>query len=315
MSGAFERAHPLMYDPGSLGSRRSPAKNEERRDRGRVSRPLLQSAKRFARQAVRSRGYDLVRWHPSSELSPELDRPLPDMDDATAATWAAVRPYTLTSAERVAVLCDSVRYVERACVPGAYVECGVWRGGSVLAMIRTLLDIGVRDREFYLYDTFTAMPEPDPVDVDCYGSSAADQQEWLRQGGAIPENHAYLPFDAVRALIDSTGYPMDRVHFIKGLVEETIPARSPDEIALLRLDTDYYKSTKHELDHLSPRLAPGGVLIVDDYGHWEGSRLATDEHVQQLGERGVHLFLQRIDYSGRLAVFPQQPPPQIGAGT
>lgn len=227
------------------------------------------------------------------------------MDEETAATWAAVQPYTLTGPERIAVLCDVVRYLQRARVPGAYVECGVWRGGSVLAMIRTLRNLGAEDREFYLYDTFSGMPTPDSVDVDRHGTSAADQHAWLERGGAVPEDFAYLPFDDVRDLIESTGYPKDRLHFIKGLVEETIPRRAPDRIALLRLDTDYYKSTKHELDHLSPRLAPGGVLIVDDYGHWEGSRLATDEHVHQLDERGVHLFLHRIDYSARLAIAPR----------
>jgi O-methyltransferase len=261
-------------------------------------------SKRLIRQVFRSQGYDVVRREPLTDPSAVRAKPLPDMDDETAATWAAVHPYTLTSPERIAVLCDLTRYLERARVPGAYVECGVWRGGSVLAMIRTLLSLGVNDREFYLYDTFSGMPSPDSVDVDCYGSSAADQHAWLQRGGPVPEDFAYLPFDDVHALIESTGYPSDRVHFIKGLVEETIPARAPDPIALLRLDTDYYSSTKHELEHLSPRLAPGGALIVDDYGHWEGSRLATDEHVQELDEQGVHLFLHRIDYSSRLALAP-----------
>ena len=260
--------------------------------------------KRLIRQVLASGGFDLVRRQRPSDRAAARAQPLPDMDDETAATWAAVHPYTLTSPERIAVLCDLVRYLERARVPGAFVECGVWRGGSAMAMIRTLLSLGVRDRELYLYDTFAVMPPPDSVDVDCYGVSAAEQHEWLDRTGLMPEAYAQLPFEEVRALIASTGYPSDRVHFIKGLVEETIPAQAPDEIALLRLDTDYYKSTKHELDHLSPRLSPGGALIVDDYGHWAGSRIATDEHVRELGEQGIHLFLQRIDYSARLAIAP-----------
>jgi hypothetical protein len=256
------------------------------------------------RQVLRSQGYDVVRLGRPGEPSPDRAKPLPDMDEETAATWAAVQPYTLTSAERIAVLCDLVRYLERSHIPGAFVECGVWRGGSVLAMIRTLLSLGIEDRELYLYDTFSGMPRPDSVDIDCHGTSAADQHAWLQRGGPVPEDYAYLPLEQVRALIASTGYPSDRVHFVKGLVEETIPAQAPDRIALLRLDTDYYRSTKHELEHLFPRLSPGGALIVDDYGHWAGSRLATDEHVQQLDEQGVHLFLQRVDYSCRVAVVP-----------
>ena len=261
-------------------------------------------SKRLVRKVLHSQGYDVVRLEPAPDRGAVRARPLPDMDEETAATWAAVQPYTLTSAERIAVLCDLVRYLERAQVPGAFVECGVWRGGSVLAMIRTLLSLGVRDRELYLYDTFSGMPSPDSVDVDHHGTSAAEQHAWLARGVPVPKDFAYLPFDEVRALIAATGYPSDRVHFVKGLVEETIPAEAPEQVALLRLDTDYYKSTKHELEHLFPRLAPGGALIVDDYGHWAGSRLATDEHVRQLDERGVHLFLQRVDYSCRLAIVP-----------
>jgi O-methyltransferase len=266
--------------------------------------PPTRYSKRLIKRLLRYRGYEVVRPPAPADRLATRAEPLPDMDEETAATWAAVHPYTLTGPERIAVLCDAIRYLERARVPGAYVECGVWRGGSVLAMIRTLLGLGVRDREFYLYDTFTGMPSPDSVDVDWRGASAADQHEWLRRGGAVPGAYACLPVDQVRALIDATGYPSDRVHFVPGLVEETIPDRAPEQIALLRLDTDYYRSTKHELEHLYPRLAPGGALIVDDYGHWNGSRLATDEHVQRLAEQGVHLFLQRIDYSCRLAIAP-----------
>ncbi|HYM86681.1 MAG TPA: TylF/MycF/NovP-related O-methyltransferase, partial [Pseudoxanthomonas sp.] len=73
----------------------------------------------------------------------------------------------------------------------------------------------------------------------------------------------------------------------------------PECIALLRLDTDWYESTRHEMIHLFPRLCVGGVLILDDYGHWLGARRAVDEY---LGEHNVPLFLQRIDYTGRYAV-------------
>ena len=97
-----------------------------------------------------------------------------------------------------------------------------------------------------------------------------------------------------------TGYPSERVHYVKGRVEETIPARAPAEISILRLDTDWYESTKHELDHLYPRLSPGGVVLFDDYGYWEGAREAVDEFLDATGER---LLLHRMA-SGRLAVKP-----------
>jgi hypothetical protein len=103
----------------------------------------------------------------------------------------------------------------------------------------------------------------------------------------------------VRAALLSTGYPAERVHLVEGRVEDTLPAAAPDAIALLRLDTDWYAGTKHELETLYPRLSPGGVLILDDYGHYEGARRAVDEYFADAGGRPL---LSRIDYTGRVGV-------------
>jgi hypothetical protein len=97
----------------------------------------------------------------------------------------------------------------------------------------------------------------------------------------------------------STGYPRENIIFIKGKVEETIPAVIPDKIAILRLDTDWYESTYHELLHLFPRLSVHGVLILDDYGCLKGAKRATDTY---FNEHGVKVLLNRIDYSGRIAI-------------
>jgi O-methyltransferase len=97
----------------------------------------------------------------------------------------------------------------------------------------------------------------------------------------------------------STGYPEEKVHFIKGKVEETLPSVLPDQLALLRLDTDWYESTKHELIHLFPLLDSRGLLIIDDYGHWQGVRKAIDEY---FSEHKLNLYLHRVDYSCRVAV-------------
>jgi len=83
-------------------------------------------------------------------------------------------------------------------------------------------------------------------------------------------------------------------------VEDTVPKEAPDQISILRLDTDWYESTRHELDHLYPRLSSGGVLLIDDYGYWQGSRQAVDEFIERTGAR---LLLQRMS-SGRVAVKP-----------
>jgi hypothetical protein len=242
-------------------------------------------------------GYDLVRLRPGS---PELQIPV-DFDGVATRIVKEVQPYTLTGPERIYSLCEAVRYIVRVGVPGAIAECGVWRGGSMLAVIRTLQDLGVTDRELWFYDTFDAMPEGGSRDIDLDGVTAAEQHQWVRDGGAVDPCYDYLPYEEVRAMLLRTGYPAERMHFVQGLVEETIPGEAPERIALLRLDTDYYESTKHELVHLYPRIGAGGVLIVDDYGHWRGSREAVDEYI---AEHRLPLLLQRIDYTARLAIAP-----------
>jgi len=105
----------------------------------------------------------------------------------------------------------------------------------------------------------------------------------------------------VQANLRSTGYDEEKLIFVKGMVEDTIPGLAPESIALLRLDTDWHASTRHELIHLYPRLQPGGVMMIDDYGHWQGARKAVDEYLSGLD---VPLLLQRVDYTVRSAIKP-----------
>jgi hypothetical protein len=102
----------------------------------------------------------------------------------------------------------------------------------------------------------------------------------------------------VQRNLGSTQYPHDQIRYIVGKVEETIPRYLPGQIALLRLDTDWYSSTHHELSHLYPLLSPQGFLIIDDYGHWAGARKATDEY---FAAHKHPPFLHRVDYTGRIA--------------
>jgi O-methyltransferase len=224
-------------------------------------------------------------------------RPLPpDIDDDARAIIETVAPFTMTSPERIVALRDAVRHVCRHGIAGDIVECGVWRGGSMMAAALSLLELGER-RTLHLFDTFEGMPPPGELDRDIAGATAAGllAAEDRRTG----DTWALSPLEDVRANLLSTGYPADRIRFVPGRVEETIPAQAAAEIAILRLDTDWYGSTRHELEHLFPRLAVGGVLIIDDYGHWQGARRAVDEY---LATTGARLFLARIDYTARLAI-------------
>jgi hypothetical protein len=211
----------------------------------------------------------------------------------------------MTGAARLAALVDAVRHVERNGIEGDFVECGVWRGGSVLAMALTLRDEGRTDRNLYLYDTFTGMTEPTERDVSDRDGSALDDWRAATERDERAWGEMFHPSivneEAVRETVVRADYPQERFRFVVGPVEETIPDTAPERIALLRLDTDWYESTKHELQHLYPRLEPGGILIIDDYGHWAGARDAVDEYFESHPPRP---FLARIDYTGRIAVKP-----------
>jgi len=225
------------------------------------------------------------------------EEPLPeDFAEHHAEVWRRVAPYTLTTPGKIEALAQAVEYAVSRPVPGAFVECGVWRGGSMMTVALTLLRLGVTDRELYLFDTFEGMPEPGEEDVKQGGRHAS---EVLRNSGRDSSVWAIAGFDEVRDSVQGTGYPEDKIHFVQGGVEETVPEHAPAEIALLRLDTDWYASTKHELVHLYPRLAPGGVLIIDDYAYWRGARQAVDEYVR---EKELTLLLIRIDHGARVAV-------------
>ena len=228
-----------------------------------------------------------------------IGTPIPaEYDDELAATIRRVRRHTLTGAARLAALCDAVEYAVRARIEGDIVECGVWRGGSMMAAALTLLRLGDRNRDLYGFDTFTGMPEPGEVDRPSPYDGYSPHRKWQRKRRT---GWAAVGTDEVRAGLAETGDPRERAHLVEGMVEDTLPERAPERIALLRLDTDWYASTKHELETLFPRLEPGGILIVDDYGHYEGARRAVDEYLE---ESGTELLLARIDYTGRIAVKP-----------
>jgi O-methyltransferase len=212
-------------------------------------------------------------------------------------------PYTMTGPARMLALVDAVRYCTARGIPGAFAECGVWRGGSVLAMLVTLQELGDERRDVYLYDTFEGMTVPTEHDVSDIDPPALETWQEAEREQRTAWDELFSPElfneEAVRELLTETGYPADRLHFVRGPVERTVPQTMPEQIALLRLDTDWYESTRHELTHLFPLLEPGGVLIIDDYGHWRGARRAVDEY---FGAHHPPVLLNRIDYTGRIAI-------------
>jgi O-methyltransferase len=228
---------------------------------------------------------------------PVMSLPMPpDFDRTDIELIRAVAPFTMTGPERVFALRRATEYVVRHEIPGDIVECGVWRGGSMMAVALTLLRLGAK-RRLHLFDTYEGMPPPTAWDRSFQDESAAH----LLATSDPARSHVWgvARLDEVKEAMRSTGYGEDNMVFIPGQVEQTLPAAAPNEIALLRLDTDWYESTYHELVCLYPRLSVGGVLIIDDYGHWQGARRAVDQYLEKYR---VKILLNRIDYTARIGV-------------
>jgi len=241
-------------------------------------------AKRWMRNFLAHFGYRLTR------ITPDIYA-----DEFVREMICRARPYTITSPERMVAMWDATRYLSRYQIPGAIVECGVWRGGSMMIAAMALLR-DHEERDLFLFDTYEGMPEASAIDRDIYGWSGDAR---IRTNARADGSWLSVSVEEVQQNMESTGYSPRLIHYVRGLVEDTVPSSAPERIALLRLDTDWYQSTKHELEHLVPRMTSNGVLIIDDYGHWEGARNAVDEYFNK-SDRPT--LLCPIDYTGRLAV-------------
>ena len=207
---------------------------------------------------------------------------------------ARVAPYTMAGAERTLSTISVIEHVVKRAIPGSIVECGVWRGGQMMAAALALQRLA-QHREIVLFDTFTGMTAPGRDDLDLHGGDAFPVYE-EHASKDVGSRWCEAGMDEVRRNLASTGYPMELFRLVRGPVEETIPGEAPERIAYLRLDTDWYESTLHEFEHLYPRVSAQGVVAIDDYGHWQGARKATDEYLEK---NRIPALLHRIDYTGR----------------
>src|ERR1044072_7282364 len=203
----------------------------------RTLRGLVKLPFRAAGLEVSRRGRELEGWRYA------------DLSDEDVALVRAVKPYTLTSAEAVVALADAVRHVVKHGIEGDIVECGVWRGGSMAAVARTLVALKSLERRLYLFDTFEGMPPPGAQDINFEGEVAEDLYR-KRNGRGEGSDWCRAPEEEVARVMSGCGYDGSKIHMVKGRVEETIPAAGPERIAILRLDTDWYECTLHELEHL-----------------------------------------------------------------
>jgi len=203
-----------------------------------------------------------------------------------SSLYRRIRTRTMCSNARLRGLYHGVRDVVKNEIPGDLVECGTALGGSAALMALTLRQLEAR-RTLWVFDTFEGLPAPTRADPDfevanLYAGSCV---------GTLEEVQSLFTQLQVR----------DRVQFVKGLFQDTLPAVGISQIAVLHIDGDWYESVKTCLDHLYDKVAPGGIIQFDDYGYWEGARKAVDEFLEA---RGIRASLKKLDYSGRFLVKP-----------
>lgn len=229
-----------------------------------------------------------------------------DMESEFLEIWKKVTPYTMISMERGYNIYKSVEYIVKNKISGNFIECGVWKGGACMLMTLSLLAFEDKiERKLYLYDTFSGMTEPSENDKVAF-SGKEMLKRWKESRDEKKRTSLWAAsLEEVKKNILTVGYPETLVEYCKGDVCHTLDIKVPEKIALLRLDTDWYESTKKELEILFPKLEKGGILIIDDYGHFTGAKKAVDEYFdcrKPDSEKNKGIFLGRIDYTGRVSV-------------
>jgi len=220
-----------------------------------------------------------------------------DIESDFIEIYHKCKNFTLTSPERMYSLYKTTIYISKHKIPGDIVECGVWKGGSMMVCALTLMKLKDINRKIYLYDTYEGMTEPTHHDIRAYDRFRAKiKYDYLKQRNIKWD---YAPLNEVKKNLYSTGYPKDNLIFIKGKVEDTVPKVLPNKISILRLDTDWFESTYHELKFFFPKLSINGPIIIDDYGHWKGAKEATDIY---FAKNNIKILLNRIDAPGRIGI-------------
>jgi O-methyltransferase len=207
--------------------------------------------------------------------------------------------YTMTGISRMYALTKCLENVVKNNIEGSFVECGVWRGGNLI-LAQKIFDNLLSERTIYGFDTFSGMSEPTEYDIDHKGF---DAKKLLNKSSKVDNKKniwAYVSEDNVTKNINSN-LLRNRIKLIKGDVKETLldNRNLPSKISVLRLDTDWYESTKAELEILYPLLEKNGFLIIDDYGHFEGARKAVNEYFKKIK---IQPYMHVVDYSCRIII-------------
>ena len=191
---------------------------------------------------------------------------------------ARSKPFTMTSEKRLRQTIDTIDYIVKNNIEGDIIEVGVWRGGTVMAMVMKLIQLGVSNRHVHLYDTFEGMTDASEKDVNPQGDMAGPLME------AFPSLKCIASIEEVMYNISCAGYPIEFIHFHKGDIRKVDLNIIPEKIACLRLDIDWYELYKFCLSVFEPHVQPGAPITIDDYGYWSGCKEAVDEYLEDTKE-------------------------------
>ena len=229
----------------------------------------------------------------------------PEATDSEINIVETAARFSMTSHDRIFCLLRAIQHIDNNNLEGDFVECGVWKGGNLILFKKMIEKLKLKNKKIYGFDTFEGMSEPTDDDSDADGFLGGFKAEYYmrtqKKDINIDNIHGYAPIEMVKLNLKNNTSDINDLFLVKGKVEDTlkIPSNIPEKISILRLDTDWYESTKIELEVLYPRLVKNGVLIIDDYGEWSGSRKATNEYFK---DKKVAMF--KIDRAARLIFKP-----------
>ena len=214
-----------------------------------------------------------------------------DIDDWKREIVVTCSPFTATHQEAMLQLIANIEHVISNDIPGDFVETGVFMGGSCMIIAEVLKQLEVNDRAIWMYDTYEGVPQPNDIETDPDGTLL---NTWWKENAQLEgqaSSWCNSSLTTVQAHMEKVNYSGD-VHFVKGLVEDTIPQQGPNTIALLRIDVDLEYPTRHVLDHFYPRLSLGGHVIFDDYGMFPSVKHTVDDYFYQNKSK---IYLDRVD--------------------
>ena len=229
-----------------------------------------------------------------------LKKEFPEVTDFEKNLFEISSDYTMTSNERIFSLMKSIDFIRQNNVPGDFVECGVWRGGNLIIFQKFIEKYNLQ-KKIYAYDTFEGMSNPEEIDRTFDGKSSIEALNKIREKKIKRDENILVAECSIEKVLENFKKFSQKENLIciKGKVEDTLEIKEnlPDKISILRLDTDWYASTKKELEVLFPLLEKNGILIIDDYGYWQGAKKAVDEYFK---DKNVAMF--KIDFTGRLII-------------